>query len=167
MNIAYLSIGSNKGNRFAFLKGAIQALRSHPDIRVSQISSIYETAPVGFTEQEDFLNIAIEVETSLSAEKLLTVCQAIEKDLGRVREKRWGPRTVDLDILLFNNDNIESENLTIPHPRMMERAFVLVPLVEIAPTLCHPVTKERFAEANALQDAGVHLWKTVDEVVVD
>lgn len=167
MNTAYLSIGSNIGDRLEFLKGAIKALQAHNEIQVSRISSIYETTPVGFTEQGDFLNIVVYIETSLTAEMLLTVCQSIENDLGRVREKRWGPRTVDLDILLYNNDNIESENLTIPHPRMLERAFVLVPLVEIAPLLRHPVTGEQFVEADALRDAGVQLWKTIDEVLFD
>ncbi|MBO1915444.1 2-amino-4-hydroxy-6-hydroxymethyldihydropteridine diphosphokinase, partial [Microvirga sp. 3-52] len=92
------------------------------------------------------LNIVIEIRTSLDAYKLLAVCQEIEHELGRVRTVRWGPRIVDLDILLYNNDNIKAENLIIPHPRMYERAFVLIPLLEIAPEIVHPVTERFYSE---------------------
>src|SRR5699024_9592520 len=97
-----------------------------------QESSIYETAPVGFIDQADFLNMVIEVETRLSPIELLDVCQEIELRLGRERVIRFGPRTIDLDILLYNQENLETERLSIPHVRMHERAFVLVPLAEIA-----------------------------------
>ena len=101
-------------------------------INVKTVSSIYETAPVGYVDQPSFLNIVVYIETSYSALEILKICQSIENELGRVREIRWGPRIIDLDILLFNNENIEVENLIVPHPRMFERAFVLVPLLEIA-----------------------------------
>ena len=133
MNTAYISIGSNIGDRLHHLQEAIRGLHSHQRIEVTKVSSIYETAPVGYTNQADFLNLAVCVETSLDPYELLASCQDIENGLGRVRQIRWGPRTVDLDILLYNNDNIEAENLLVPHPRMGERAFVLVPLLEIAP----------------------------------
>ena len=103
------------------------------------------------------------VETLLDPYEFLAVCQDIENGLGRVREIRWGPRTVDLDILLYNNDNIEAENLIVPHPRMGERAFVLVPLLEIAPAIGHPVTGIPFAE-DAPVDDGVVLWKKIEGV---
>ncbi|MCM3745630.1 2-amino-4-hydroxy-6-hydroxymethyldihydropteridine diphosphokinase [Sporosarcina luteola] len=160
MNTAYLSIGSNIGDRLHHLKEAVRALHSHEEIEVMKVSSIYETVPVGFTEQADFLNMAVSVATSLDPFQLLAACQQIESGLGRVREIRWGPRTVDLDILLYNNDNIEAENLIVPHPRMGERAFVLVPLLEIAPSIGHPVTETPFA-VEALEDDGVLLWKKV------
>src|SRR5690606_13063849 len=161
MNTAYISIGSNIGDRLHHLTEAVRALHSHERIEVAKVSSIYETAPVGYTDQDDFLNLAVSVETSLDPFELLTVCQQIENGLGRVRDIRWGPRTVDLDILLYNNDNIEAENLVVPHPRMGERAFVLVPLLEIAPTIGHPVTGIRF---EIPKDEGVLRWKEIEGV---
>lgn len=153
MNIAYLSIGSNIGDRLYHLTEAVRALHSHDSIIVTSVSSIYETAPVGFTDQADFLNMAVCIETGLAAQGLLEVCQKIEQGLGRIRDIRWGPRTADLDILLYNNDDIETENLVVPHPRMFERAFVLIPLLEIAPLMVDPMV-----------DAGVIRWKTVNGV---
>ena len=153
MNVAYLSIGSNIGDRLHHLTEAVRALHLHEGLMVSSVSSIYETAPVGFMDQADFLNMVVCVETGLAAPELLGICQNIELGLGRIRDIRWGPRTADLDILLFNNDNIETENLIVPHPRMHERAFVLIPLLEIAPLL-----------ANPLVDTGVMLWKKVNGV---
>ncbi|MFS0690816.1 2-amino-4-hydroxy-6-hydroxymethyldihydropteridine diphosphokinase [Sporosarcina sp. 179-K 8C2 HS] len=163
MNIAYISIGSNIGDRLHNLKEAVRALHSHGQIKATKVSSIYETAPVGYTEQADFLNLVVRVETSLDPHELLAACQDVENSLGRVRDIRWGPRTVDLDILLFNNDNIEAENLIVPHPRMGERAFVLVPLLEIAPAIGHPATGIPFAK-EVPHDDGVVLWKKVEEV---
>ncbi|MFC5602193.1 2-amino-4-hydroxy-6-hydroxymethyldihydropteridine diphosphokinase [Sporosarcina koreensis] len=161
MNTAYISIGSNIGDRLEHLTEAVRALHTHERIEVAKVSSIYETAPVGYTDQEDFLNLAVSVETSLDPYTLLAACQQIENGLGRVRDIRWGPRTVDLDILLYNNDNIEAENLIVPHPRMGERAFVLVPLLEIAPAIGHPVTGIPFEVPG---DEGVLLWKKIEEV---
>ena len=131
MNTAFISIGSNIGDRQHHLTEAVRVLHSHAEVMVLSVSSIYETAAVGYTDQADFLNMVINVETMLDAQALLAVCQEIEDDLGRVRDIRWGPRTVDLDILLYNNDNIKTESLTVPHPRMHERAFVLIPILEI------------------------------------
>lgn len=156
MKRAYLSIGSNMGDRLHHLTEAVRALHSHGGIEVTEVSSIYETEPVGYTDQDSFLNLAVGLETSLDPFELLSVCQGIENDLGRVREIRWGPRTVDLDILLYNHDNIESENLIVPHPRMGERAFVLVPLLEIAPGIVRPEGK--------VDDGGVTCWRKVEGV---
>lgn len=156
MNVSFISIGSNIGDRLHHLTDAVRALHEHKEVTVTVVSSVYETTPVGFIDQADFLNLVVKVETTLSAHDLLASCQEIEKGLGRVREVRWGPRTVDLDILLYNNDNIESENLIVPHPRMGERAFVLVPLLEIAPGI---VQLE-----SALDDSGVVYWKSAEEV---
>ncbi len=161
MNIAYISIGSNIGDRLHHLVEAVRALQSHERIEVTKLSSIYETAPVGYTDQADFLNLVVCVATSLDPYELLAACQEIEIGLGRIRDIRWGPRTADLDILLYNNDNIEAEKLIVPHPRMGERAFVLVPLLEIAPALGHPVTGDPFTVAD---DDGVILWKKVEGV---
>jgi 2-amino-4-hydroxy-6-hydroxymethyldihydropteridine diphosphokinase len=151
MNNSYLSLGSNMGDRVDMLKQAVDLLMKHPGIEVAAISSLYETEPVGFTAQEPFLNMAVHVRTSLSALELLDACQEVEQQLQRKRVVRWGPRTIDLDILLYNQDEIESERLVVPHPRMNERAFVLIPLLEINPS---------YKEMPKLPEQGVRLWKT-------
>lgn len=130
---AYLGLGSNLGDRRENLRQAVDQLARVPGIVVRRRSSLYENPPVGYEAQPDFLNAVVEVETSLSPWALLEVLQAIETDLGRVRTLRWGPRTVDLDLLLYEGVRLDEERLTLPHPRLGERAFVLVPLAELAP----------------------------------
>lgn len=164
MNIAYVSIGTNMGDRAGYLKQAVEYLREMDQMGSVEMSSIYETSPVGVTDQADFLNMVVRVSTSFSSEELLVVCQKIEQQLGRVRTIRWGPRTADLDILLYNNDMIETETLVVPHPRMRERAFVLIPLMEISPELVDPTTGRRYEEEPALRDGGVILWEPTGEV---
>lgn len=132
---AFLAAGSNLGDRPAHLTEAVRRLDSTPSVRVTAVSCIYESAPVGVTAQPDFLNLALAVMTTLTPRELLAQCLRIEAELGRVRHERWGPRTVDLDVLLYDELAISDAALTIPHPRMRERAFVLVPLAEIAPDL--------------------------------
>lgn len=132
MNNVYLALGTNIEPREKHLNQALRYLGNN-HIRILRRSSIYETAPVGFTDQADFLNMVIQMETDLSPLQLLDFCQNVEKELGRKRTFRFGPRTIDLDILLYNNENIDGERLIVPHPRMHERAFVLIPLHEIAP----------------------------------
>jgi 2-amino-4-hydroxy-6-hydroxymethyldihydropteridine diphosphokinase len=134
----FLGLGSNIGNREEYLQNAITALNSNPDITVLKKSSIYETEPYGNEEQEKFLNMVVQVETSLIPEKLLETTMKIENELGRVRTIRWGPRTIDIDILLYGNRVINTENLTVPHLELTKRAFVLIPLLEIAPDLRLP-----------------------------
>jgi|SRR5690625_487109 len=138
MNKVYIGLGSNVGDREKFLLDAIELLESNKDIHVVKKSPVYETPPVEYEDQDDFLNMAIEVSTSLTSIELLNVCQAIEEKLERVREFKNGPRTVDLDILLFNTENRDLDRLRIPHPRLQQRAFVLVPLFDIAPDLVMP-----------------------------
>ena len=130
-NTAYISLGSNMGDRYNYIIQAINYLDEHPDIDVVNKSSIYETDPVGYEDQDLFLNMVIEVKTQLKPHELLDICMGIEQILGRKREIKWGPRTIDLDILLYNQENIETDKLIVPHPRMLERAFVMVPLLEI------------------------------------
>ena len=154
MNKSYLSLGSNMGDRVGMLRQAVRLLKEHPAIEVMNISSLYETAPVGFTEQDVFLNMVVQLQTSLTAYELLEICQDIEQTLDRKREIRWGPRTIDLDILLYNQDEFETKNLVIPHPRMHERAFVLVPLLELDP-------EQDFIEP---QREGIEIWKTYNSV---
>lgn len=132
---AFLSLGSNMENRKEHLMNAIRTLEQDEHIKLVQSSSIYETDPVGVTDQAPFLNMVVELETSYNAKELLDKIQEIEQLGGRERVTRWGPRTIDLDILLFNRENINLEDLIVPHPRMRERGFVLIPLQEIAPQL--------------------------------
>jgi 2-amino-4-hydroxy-6-hydroxymethyldihydropteridine diphosphokinase len=157
-NHAYISLGSNIDSRIDFLKEAITKLNSNEKIKVVNTSSVYETDPVGFTEQGSFLNMVVSVITELKPHELLAECLKIELELGRKREIRWGPRTIDLDILLYNKENIETEDLIVPHPRMNERAFVLVPLLEIASHLnsvgIHAINIEELQEKE-----GVRLWR--------
>lgn len=165
MNVVYLSIGTNIGDRLANLQGTVRLLKENERITVERVSSVYETSPVGFVDQDAFLNIAVKVQTSLSASEMLDVCQSIEQELGRIRLIRWGPRSIDLDILLFNHENIETESLIVPHERMYERAFVLVPLIEISQpdsaqlSLAH----EKYAQMD-MEKEGVMLWKAVSTV---
>jgi len=137
---AYLSIGSNMGDREAYLNRAVHTLGEHPKIRVEKVSSYLRTAPYGGVEQEDFLNGAVQIRTLLSPGQLLVVLHEVEAAAGRERLIRWGPRTLDLDILYYDKLILESEELTIPHVDMENRSFVLKPLCELAPTFHHPVS---------------------------
>ena len=132
--VAYIGAGANLGDRAATLRGAMDALDAVANARVSAMSSLYETEPVGGVQQPAYLNMAARIETTLSPEALLGELQKIERTFGRRREGeiRWGPRTLDLDLLLFGNETRQTESLTLPHPRMWERAFVLIPLREVA-----------------------------------
>lgn len=164
MNTAYLSLGSNLGNRFEMLQDAVKMLQMENNLEVTAVSSVYETDPVGYTEQASFLNIVVEIKSPLTADEILLICLETEQTLGRIREFRWGPRCIDLDILLYNDENIVSEKLTVPHPRMHERGFVLVPLMELLPEGIHPGTGVSFREYAEGQKEGVHVWKTIDGV---
>lgn len=141
MNDVYLSIGTNIGERLDNLRLALRLLAK--EVTIETVSAVYETAAVGFTDQADFLNIAVHVKTALSPLAMLDVCQAIENELGRVRTVRWGPRVIDLDILLYNNENMNTERLILPHPRMYERAFVLIPLFDVVATQSEQLAKAR------------------------
>lgn len=160
-NFAYIALGSNMGDRFEYLKKALLLLESHDGIQVVNTSSIYETDPVGYTDQDQFLNMAVQVKTKLNPGELLAECLNIEEKLGRKREIRWGPRTLDLDILLYNHENIETEKLTIPHPRMSERAFVLLPLLEMDPNLTLSTMEKPLKSClQSIPDKeGVRIWK--------
>jgi 2-amino-4-hydroxy-6-hydroxymethyldihydropteridine diphosphokinase len=165
MNTVYLSIGTNIGEREGNLVEAVRQLVATENIHVQKVSSIYETAPVGYVDQQSFLNIAVVLETTLQAFEMLNVCQAIEQQLGRVRLIRWGPRSIDLDILLFNHENIETESLIVPHERMYERAFVLVPLAEISePNTEQLLQVHKKLSQMDIEKEGVMLWKQVKSV---
>jgi 2-amino-4-hydroxy-6-hydroxymethyldihydropteridine diphosphokinase len=128
---AYLGLGANQGDRLANLQRAVDVLASTPVIRVLRSSRVYETEPVGGPPQPYYLNAVIEVETELTTRELLRAGHAVEEELGRTREVRWGPRTLDVDVLTYDREEIDEPDLQLPHPRMHERAFVLVPLLEL------------------------------------
>jgi len=141
MTTAYLGLGSNLGDRRRNLEAALEALRAHPQIAVSAVSSFLETEPVGGPPgQGKFLNAAAKIETDLSPAALLEGLKRIERAIGRTPGPRWGPREIDLDILLYGEEILETGTLVIPHPRLRERRFVLAPLAEIAPEARDPVT---------------------------
>lgn len=141
---AYLSLGSNMGDRRNYLKNAVSELKKHKLTRVTKQSSLIETKPYGNTDQDDFLNGCVELKTLLSPEELLSLCHSIEKNAGRERKVHWGPRTLDLDIILYDDIVLDSRepNLIIPHADMKNRRFVLEPLNEIAPGVVHPLYGE-------------------------
>ncbi|HEX2825631.1 MAG TPA: 2-amino-4-hydroxy-6-hydroxymethyldihydropteridine diphosphokinase [Burkholderiales bacterium] len=135
---AYIALGSNLDDPLRQIEGGIEELAMLPDTRLGAVSSLYRTAPVGFDDQPDFINAVAMIETELGARALLDELLAIEKRYARVRGMKNGPRTLDLDIVLYGDTAQSGEALTIPHPRMHERAFVLVPLAEIAPDAVVP-----------------------------
>lgn len=140
MSVAYIGIGSNIGNRQENCLHAIELLQKS-GIIVTKRSSIYETEPWGVKEQPSFINMVIEVETERGPEELLNILKDIEKQMGRTETVKWGSRVIDLDILLFDNIILNTEDLKIPHPFMHERDFVLRPLFEISPDVTHPLLK--------------------------
>ena len=137
---AFLGLGSNVGAREKNVAAALNALETTRGISVTKVSSLYETDPVGGpADQPAFINAVAQIETALSAPRLLAVCQKIEEMLGRKRKIHWGPRTIDLDLLIYGDEVHSSAALTIPHPLMHERRFVMEPFVEIAPDFVHPM----------------------------
>jgi 2-amino-4-hydroxy-6-hydroxymethyldihydropteridine diphosphokinase len=132
---AYLGLGSNLGDRARFLSEAIRHLRALAGVRVTAVSPVYDTTPVGVVNQPNYLNLVAGIATELPAAQLLAACQGIEHALGRTRDVRWGPRTLAIDILCYGNLVATEPTLTLPHPRLTERAFVLVPLATLAPGL--------------------------------
>ena len=131
--VAFLGLGSNLGDRLTNLQAAVDALQTEPGLRVTASSRVWETAPVGGPPQPDYLNAVIRVETDLSAWDLLDAARRVEVRLGRVRRERWGARSLDVDILLYDDEQIDESELVVPHPRMAQRAFVLLPLLELEP----------------------------------
>jgi 2-amino-4-hydroxy-6-hydroxymethyldihydropteridine diphosphokinase len=133
LTLAYLALGSNIGDRLAYLQLAVDTLATTEGVRLVAVSRVYETDPVGGPVQDDFYNAVVALETDLDPWALLAVAQQCEEAAHRVRRERWGPRTLDVDVLLYDDLRLDDPALTIPHPRMWERDFVLVPLADIAP----------------------------------
>lgn len=142
----YIALGSNMGNKTENINKAIEAIDNSIYCKVLKVSSNYDTKPVGYTDQDNFLNCAIQIKTMLTPEELIRFLMHIEKDLKRERIIKWGPRTIDLDILLYDNIISSSQEVIIPHPRMHERMFVLKPLSEIAPYVLHPILRKRIID---------------------
>jgi 2-amino-4-hydroxy-6-hydroxymethyldihydropteridine diphosphokinase len=141
----FIGLGSNLGDREATIRSALQAIADLPQTDLIRVSSLYDTEPAGEVEQPNFLNAAAILDTELDPRQLLWNLMLIEKRLGRVRTQRWGPRTIDLDLLLYGDESIDDPDLRVPHPEIIRRSFVLVPLVELEPRLIHPGTGETMA----------------------
>jgi len=158
MTTAYIALGSNMGDRLANLGSAIAAIAALPETRLLRVSHAYESEPAYHLDQPAFANGVVEVETEMSAEHLLGQLQQIEADMGRVRAEANGPRIIDLDILLFGDEEILCEELTVPHPRLLERDFVVTPLLEIAPRLHLPdgtrIDREHARVGTVIDDLG-------------
>ncbi len=146
----YIALGTNLGNRLANLRAAIAAFV--PEIVVTAESHVYETPPWGYEDQPAFLNMVVKAETGLGPESLLKNLKQLEVELGREQNFRWGPRLIDLDILFYDNMVIDTPPLVIPHPRLHERAFVLVPLADVAPDLIHPIFQKSVSQLLAEVD---------------
>lgn len=146
MAIAYLGLGTNIGDRFQNLRDALRLLSEYEEINITKQSTIYETEPYGKTDQPHFLNMVIEVETSLSPTDLLDYGLGIEEKLGRVRKEIWGPRIIDIDVLIYEDLELNLHELILPHKEMHLREFVLEPFNEIAPKVVHPTFKKTINE---------------------
>jgi len=146
MKTAYIGTGSNLGDKLNNCLKAINLIEKIPGCRVEAQSDFFRTEPVGVEDQDWYVNSVISIRTDLSAQQLQKSLLAIETGLGRERKRKWDPRTIDLDIILFGQDLINEKNLTVPHPLMHERRFVLVPMIQLAPDLIHPVLKKSMTE---------------------
>ncbi len=154
---AYVALGSNLGDRAANLQFAVDELAAASGVEVLELSRVYETAPVGGPPQDAFLNAVAALETTLTPHALLALGQRIESDAHRVRRERWGPRTLDVDLLLYDDMQIDDPDLTLPHPRMWERGFVLAPLHDVAPELVGPELLDASAAGEGVREAAVTL----------
>jgi len=145
-HIAYIGIGSNLGDKIHHCEKAISSILKIDRHKLLAKSSLFKTQPIGYTSQDWFVNGVIKIETDLEAPELLRTLKTIESQLGRIETFRWGPRTIDLDILFFDDTEIHAGGLRIPHPLIQDRQFVLIPLAEIDPTLVHPVLRKTVQE---------------------
>lgn len=162
MSKAYLGIGTNIGDREDNLKNALNSLNLLPLTKVINVSNVYETAPVGYDDQDDFLNIAVEIETELTAQNLLGACLGIEAGLGRIRNIKNGPRIIDIDLLLYEDEKYDTQTLVLPHPRMFEREFVIRPLLDIE--FNNPLFDRNWAQ-KALTGKGIKKYS--DKIKID
>ena len=140
MSRVFIGLGSNLGDREFLIRKAVEGLRDVPRTRVTQVSSLYDTDPVGDVEQPAYLNAVVALETELAPRELLWHLLLIERRMGRVRTQRWGPRSIDLDLLFHGREVVDEPDLKVPHPEAHRRGFVLIPLAEVEPAFVHPVT---------------------------
>ena len=160
-----IGLGSNMGEREQNLQQALGMLEADSSIRIEKISSIYETAPFGVMDQDDFLNMVVAVETELSPENLLQKCLGVENAMGRVRSRHWGPRIIDLDLLFYDAVQMQTNNLTLPHPGIGQRAFVLIPMRDVVMDVQLPGGLIIDSMLVSLMESGrqeVRLWKKVE-----
>lgn len=162
MSIAYVGLGSNLNDRTKNLNEATSIIEEASGIEILKRSRVYQTEPVGPKDQPDFLNAALEIETALSSLELLDFLQGVERKMGRERKKKWGARNIDLDLLLYDDEIKNSAKLTLPHPRMHLRKFVLMPLVEIARDKLHPTFKKTMTKLleDLKEDSKVELFQS-------
>lgn len=162
----FLGLGSNLGDRLSFLASAVQETTSLPNTNLFACSSVYQTEPIGFREQGSFLNLVVELSTTFDPVDFLHQIQKIEHELGRVRDKRWGPRTIDIDILFWGEAQFSTPDLRIPHPEAANRRFVLAPLNEIAPDFQAPPAFQTVSEllANTVDHARVEIFLTKEKI---
>ncbi len=146
MTLVYLGLGSNKGERISYINNALAQIGLIENTRITKSSSVYETEPWGVEGQEDYLNSVIEIETSLKPDVLLRELKGIEKSIGRIENKRWSEREIDIDLLFYGDEIIENDFMKVPHPQIECRRFVLTPMNEIAPGFIHPVFKKSISE---------------------
>ena len=142
----YLSLGSNVGNKMAYVSEACQKLNEHGMIKIDNASSIYETLPYGNSDQGNFINLVLSINTSLRPKELFVYLKQVERAIGRNDSERWGPREIDLDILLFDDLVYKDRSLTIPHPELLKRDFVVEPLLEIEPEIYHPAEQKKIKD---------------------
>ena len=163
---AYIGFGSNIDDRLTYITQALQLLLEGDNVSLIKVSSLYETEPVGYEEQGWFLNGVVAIETGLSVHELLPLLKEIERDVGRQHRTRWGPREVDLDLLIYDQCSINTPDLIVPHPEMHLRSFVLVPFAEIAPEVLHPILQENVQSllANLRDDKAVKLAAPPPEI---
>lgn len=160
-----IGLGSNIGERDQNLRHALGMLEADSSIRIEKVSSIYETAPFGVMDQDDFLNMVVAVKTKLSPEKLLQKCLAVESAMGRVRSRHWGPRIIDLDLLIYDALQMQTDHLTLPHPGIGKRAFVMIPMRDVAVDVLLPGGLTIDSLLAGLTESGrqeVRLWKKVE-----
>ena len=145
-NIAYIALGSNKGNKLNFLRKAIEKIKFRNDCNIVLVSSVYETKPFGNINQANFYNCTAKIRTSISIVEFFHLLKNIENKIGRTKTERWGPREIDLDLLFFNNEIYSDDELKVPHEGIVYRDFVLVPLCEIAPNFIHPELNQKICD---------------------
>ncbi|MBD3349596.1 MAG: 2-amino-4-hydroxy-6-hydroxymethyldihydropteridine diphosphokinase [Candidatus Eisenbacteria bacterium] len=163
MTRAWVGVGSNEGDRLGFVKRGLRLLASDPDIELAAVSSLYDTEPYGVEDQPRFLNLVAGFDTTLAAEVFLARLLEAEDRCGRIRRERWGPRTLDLDLLIFGDEMLATDVLTVPHPGMPDRSFVLVPFAEVAPELEVPGTGSTVSELlERLGDQGTEVTRIGD-----